>query len=75
MIDLIYVMFGLFAYFAFGLLLAKFFAVYIKTNYKDMSENNQIVTILLVFVYPLVLLLGLAVGITLLSDKVLKKII
>lgn len=69
------VLIGLIIYFTIGLVLAKVFVVYMKTSYSDMDEIGQTITGSLVFIYPVVILLGVAGCFTLLIDKLLKKIL
>lgn len=69
------VLIGLAIYFTIGLVLAKVFVVYMKTSYSDMDEMGQTITGCLVFIYPVVILLGIAGCFTLLVDKLFKKIL
>lgn len=69
------VLIGLIIYFTIGLVLAKVFAVYMKTSYSDMDEMGQTITASLVFIYPMVILLGAVICFGLLFDKIFKKIL
>lgn len=69
------VLIGLIIYFTIGLALAKVFVVYMKTDYKDMDEMGQTITASLVFIYPMVILLGVVICFALLLDKIFKKIL
>lgn len=69
------VLIGLAIYFTIGLVLAKVFVVYMKTSYSDMEELEQTITISLVFIYPVVILLGVIGCFALLFDKTFKKIL
>lgn len=69
------VLIGLIIYFTIGLVLAKVFVVYMKTSYTDMKELEQTITISLVFIYPVVILLGIVGCFALLFDKIFKKIL
>ena len=69
------VLIGLTVYYTIGLVLAKVFVVYRKTAYRDMIEQDQLVAISLVFIYPLTILLGILRCFPVLVDKLLMKIL